>query len=342
MGTKKGILIYEAGNGKDNVGDYIQSLAALQFLGGRADVYLNREHLNDYSGEKVALIMNGWFTHKPENWPPSKDIVPFFISFHVNVVAHERLLTDEVVKYLKQYEPIGCRDKKTVELLGNKGIDAYFSGCLTLTLGETYSSDDKDDKVYFVDPKYDPLKKNMSLLGLAFILSANFKTIKTIALKLVNATDFKSLLRTANFYKSYSEHFTDDILTSAEYIKHADRNAVFKDEEAKFDYSKVLLAKYAKAKLVVTSRLHCALPSLGMGTPMIYIDDVNQFEVSSCRLGGLLELANVIDYDKGKMTPRFKWENGKISSSTKITNRPDYLKLKAGLMAKVREFVKSI
>ena len=50
-----------------------------------------------------------------------------------------------------------------------------------------------------------------------------------------------------------------------------------------------LLKKYAKAEMVVTSRIHCALPCTGMGTPVIYVDNAGLEEVHRCRLYGLLK-----------------------------------------------------
>jgi len=64
--VKYGLLTYRM----ENIGDEIQSIAARQFL-PRVDVYVERDSLNKVvSDEKIKLIMNGWFTHKPENWPP--------------------------------------------------------------------------------------------------------------------------------------------------------------------------------------------------------------------------------------------------------------------------------
>lgn len=340
MSIKKGVLVYESGFRKDNVGDYVQSLAALQFLGGKADVYLNRELLNDYTGKPVALIMNGWFTHHPESWPPSKDILPYFISFHLNVLAQGHFLnTPQIVDYLKQHAPIGCRDRKTAEVLNAKGIDAYFSGCLTLTLGETYANPQKDRKVYFVDTKYEAIKRDTSLVGFSWILLTKYNTIKTISQRRSGFTNLRWMIRAASFYKSYSPYFTDDVLTEAEYIKHADPLKTYADEDEKLEYARELLRKYAKAAFVVTSRVHCALPSVGMGTPAIYVNDVNQGEVSECRMDGLLELFNVIDFKDGKLTPRFEWDDAKIGFGTKLGNSPAYLKLKQGLMSKVNAFV---
>lgn len=343
MGVKNGVLIYEAGNGKDNVGDYVQSLAALQFFGNKADTYLNRELLNEYTGEEVALIMNGWFTHQPQNWPPAKAILPFFISFHLNVLAQDHFLnTPAIVDYLKRHAPIGTRDRKTAEVLNAKGIDAYFSGCLTLTLGETYTDSNKDGKVYFVDPKYDPIKRDRSLITLGGLLLTKYSTIKVIAQKLVQSTSLRSMIRVANFYRSYSPHFTDEVLTGAEYIKHADPLKTYADEDEKFEYAKYLLGKYARAAFVVTSRVHCALPSLGMGTPVVYVNDLNQGVVSECRLDGILELFNIIDFEDSKTTSRFSWGKGKIGFNTKLSNPTTYLKLKEGLMAKTKAFVQTL
>ena len=55
-----------------------------------------------------------------------------------------------------------------------------------------------------------------------------------------------------------------------------------------------LLNKYARAKLVITSRIHCALPCLAMGTPVIFINGFDSF-VDSCRFDGIIELFNRID-----------------------------------------------
>src|SRR4051794_25557339 len=88
--------------GKFNVGDHIQSLAAKQYL-PRVDNYIYRDRLNeDNLRNETAAIMNGWYTYKPENWPPNKLINPLFVSFHLNAHYKDRLLGNkENVDYLK-------------------------------------------------------------------------------------------------------------------------------------------------------------------------------------------------------------------------------------------------
>jgi hypothetical protein len=52
--------------------------------------------------------------------------------------------------------------------------------------------------------------------------------------------------------------------------------------------AELLLEEYAKAKLVITSRLHCALPCLAFKTPVIFIHP----NLNDIRFSGLLELVN--------------------------------------------------
>ena len=39
----------------------------------------------------------------------------------------------DVIKWLNEYAPVGCRDTGTVEFFKSIGVEAYFSGCPTLT-----------------------------------------------------------------------------------------------------------------------------------------------------------------------------------------------------------------
>ena len=80
------------------------------------------------SGEEINLIMNGWWMERVKNFPPSSKINPVWISFHVSRPD----LIKNCKNYFKKQPPIGCRDQATVDLFQKNGIDAYFTGCLTL------------------------------------------------------------------------------------------------------------------------------------------------------------------------------------------------------------------
>ena len=138
----------------DNLGDEIQSLAAEQFL-PRLDGLIDRDiELNDVK-EPTFIIFNGWFKHGPDHWregaaeywPPSNQVQPGFFGFHI---AYPELLTAEFLEYCRKWAPMGCRDKGTMEMLQEKGIEAYFSRCLTLTF-PSREKDPSDSKVYIVE-----------------------------------------------------------------------------------------------------------------------------------------------------------------------------------------------
>lgn len=331
---KNGLLIYRTNpdTNRFNIGDYIQSLAAAQFF-DKIDMYVNREKLNEYYGDNLKLIMNGWFMHCQENWPPSPKINPLYVSFHLNSIAKEKLLNEESINHFKLFEPIGCRDNDTVKLLKSKGIDAYFSGCLTLTLSLKYKNDIRNNKIFFVDPYYH--KEKDKYLSYLLSLVRHYKIVKEISLKKYKNKTLKSLIKTAAFYQQYIKVFDKNTLLKAEYISHQVTDN-FDSEESKFEYAKSLLNEYCKANYIVTSRIHCALPCLSFETPVIYIDNVNQSEESYCRLNGLRDFFNIIKNDRGKMINKIT--HGKITSDSIFKNKSDHLVYKNKLINVCTEY----
>lgn len=120
-----------------NIGDEIQSVAACRFL-PQIDYYVSRERMDEFhseNSEKVKVIMNAWWMWQPNHFPPSSDIDPLFISFHLReAIRNKKFMTPDTIEYLKAHAPIGCRDKGTAKFFQENGIDSYFSGCLTMTL----------------------------------------------------------------------------------------------------------------------------------------------------------------------------------------------------------------
>ncbi|MBQ1528484.1 polysaccharide pyruvyl transferase family protein, partial [Candidatus Saccharibacteria bacterium] len=135
---KFGLFCYNT----ENIGDEVQSLAAKRFL-PQVDYYFDRDDIDATGikkGEKVKLIMNGWFTHKPENWPPKNSAIePLLVAMHVEQSALEGRVADAFIserskEFLKKFGPVGARNYPTLDLFKKNNIDAYFSGCVTLTL----------------------------------------------------------------------------------------------------------------------------------------------------------------------------------------------------------------
>ncbi|MEQ1161670.1 polysaccharide pyruvyl transferase family protein [Acinetobacter calcoaceticus] len=322
--NKFGILVYDDSRDFYNVGDYVQSLAAQGFF-GKADVFINRERSAEYKGEPVKMIMNGWYTHtRTDGWIPSEKINPLFVSFHLNNAAKESMLNDKGIKFLKKHAPIGCRDQNTVKELKAVGVDAYFTGCLTLTLDRYKKENVEREKIYIVDPLYNYPQKD-------YIMSHYKPLLKAV----LNGNIFK--------FNKTNQHltniFTKELLEKAEYIKqHLPGKGV--SYEQRFKLADELLEKYSKAKLVITSRIHCALPCLAMGTPVIYVNGFDDF-ADTCRFDGILDLFNRVDVDSktGEFSTNFEFDGEKISESVKIKNKEKYLELADALKKTCSDFV---
>lgn len=216
-----------------NLGDEIQSLAARQFL-PRVDTLFNRDSLSKAEADEPhLLIMNGFFTQIPPRkpFPPSKSIVPIFVSFHIAGTKEttRHFLSPSSIEYFKEHEPIGCRDRKTMEMLQSKGVDAFYSKCLTLTF-ERRQTSPENGKVF-----------------------------------LVNIDRFIPIPR--------------PIRSGAISVSHdvpADMSS-----ETKFRLAQELLDRYRnEAKLIITTRLHCALPCIAMGIPVIFFGNPAAYRVS--------------------------------------------------------------
>jgi hypothetical protein len=318
-----GLLTYEENKRFFNVGDNVQSLAAKQFL-PQVDTLVNREKMTDFKGERTKVILNGWFTHNIHNWVPNDNIDPLFVSFHINNTAAPFMLSEKGIAYLKKYEPIGCRDQFSADTLKAKGIDAYFTGCLTLTL-DTYKVDDSErgQDIYIVDPLYSYQTTEKA-----------FYSIKRFLRSVQNGSIFKIGKR-----GQHLKNFIDaDLLKNAKYEIQEPPSGKYTDEE-KFAMAEDLLNKYARAKLVITSRIHCALPCLAMGTPVIFVNGFDSF-VDSCRFDGILELFNRIDVNAktGEFTSNFGLD-GKITKDTMVKNLGKHHALAEPLKERCRKFI---
>lgn len=322
-----------------NIGDYIQALAASQFL-PHVDGFVNREQLKSYEEDECKIIMNGWYMHNTHQWPPSPKIHPLFVSVHFNSTAKQALFSKESLNYLKKYEPIGCRDTQTRDMLIEHGIRAYFSGCLTLTLGYKYKSQKKTDKIYFVDPYFITHWDIKMVIKNALYLLLNYSAIKIISEKHPEPKKgLRKKMILTTFYREYKKYFSKETLLNAEYI--CQQSIFYKEqiasEEARILEAERLVTLYSKAKFVVTSRIHCALPCLGLDTTVIFTENKQQTEVSSCRFGGLKDFFNVLSWDKDHLVAMFDYEGSIMDIQNKSIHKDYANKLRDLCINWVRE-----
>ena len=273
------------------------------------------------------------------------------------------MFSKEGIDYFRKFAPIGCRDTGTLELFKKYDIPCFFSGCLTLTLGENYINKHDSKKCIFVDPYYEFIRNKEGKYSVKTLLKTIFygiknlskikrlwKIFKYIGYYLDESFLLKFIRRFLNisaFYKTYSSMFDDSLLFSAQYETHSINNTIK-------NYSALILAEkyiktYSSASLIVTSRIHCALPCLGIETPVIFVTSENLESIdkpirSPGRFGGLLNLMRVIYFKDNSLytdDEELLKITGKINLNTNITNKRDYTILRNKLIEVCKEFMKN-
>jgi hypothetical protein len=137
--------------------------------------------------------------------------------------------------WLKQHGPVGCRDPATVKLMSHLGVEAFDSGCLTLSLKRVFPTQKPREQVWVVDPS-----------------------------SLQEVTDLHNFSTRSHV----SSKFCDDFLReeSADYRiawTIGQRNEILKVLD--------FVNEYSEAKVLITSRLHAALPASTRGTPVVFL-----------------------------------------------------------------------
>ena len=228
-----------------NLGNEIQSIASRRFL-PEIDCYVDHEKLNEFDeAEDVKLIMNGFYLDCFDAWPPTRNINPLLISMHFrnNEDIKKVIFSKESKDFLNDFGPVGCRDLHSVDFLNDNGVEAYFSGCLTLTL-DSGSRKGFDDEIedYIV---------------------VNLDNPEEILPFLKSKTDKKIYVINQDFQPDYATAFPGQIGRSLYNFTS------YYTVDEKFYLAENLLKVYENAVCVITDRLHCALPSLALKTPVL-------------------------------------------------------------------------
>ena len=149
--AKFGVLVHRPLSGVLNIGDYIQAIAVRDALGLREFDYVQREQLSSYAGTPQRVVGQSWYSTTPGGWPPAAplDFLPF--AMHITPRSYPWFETPAATSALNSLGPIGCRDMVTLDYLRGRGIDSYFSGCLTLTLNPPEKAIRAPTSIYLVD-----------------------------------------------------------------------------------------------------------------------------------------------------------------------------------------------
>lgn len=224
-----------------NIGDCIQNIAVENIYRKIGVVptdliQINRDELPSYSGPMAHLVMQSWFGHTNGTFPLpwSDNIIPIFLGFHINSSngGRDMFVAANVPEKMQNFEPIGCRDRNTRDFLRGFGLDAYFSGCLTLTF-------DKRDKM--------PTGG-----GKTFVVDLNPKALERLPKRIRKHADFSI----THLYQFNNYPISENDATNFE-------NAA----------RKILQRYHDEAGLIITSRIHVAMPCVAMGIPVVFITD---------------------------------------------------------------------
>ena len=210
----------------NNLGDQMQIIAIDNIyrqmgINLKDVVYIDMQELGTYQGEYVVLPYTMPLVDYREGGLSGR-FSPYIIPVFLGISMIKEKLLPEEIEYLRKYEPIGCRDELTLNLMRRYHISCYLHGCVTVTLPKR-EKEPVNPKVYIVD---------------------------------VN--------------EKYLEQIPSDILKNAQFRTHM-RNDILDDpkKEAIRQYKEYI----NNAGLVVTSLLHCSVPCMAAGIPVILLKE---------------------------------------------------------------------
>jgi hypothetical protein len=197
------------------------------------------------------------------------------------------------VQHFRNHGPIGARDRKTLFMLRAAGIPSYYSGCFTAGIKRRGSSSQPDGRLLVVDGIDHPLSDT---------------AVETIGRRL-------------GMQPRRISHDPEGLdLPFSDYARESMLRAGG------------LLRTYCSSACVVTTKIHCALPCLAMGVPVILVHPNPAEE----RLAPASEFLKVVSLEKldslhagdsrllnsGKLQQRREWISGFISEAVACGGNP--------------------
>lgn len=287
---KYGLLYYKD---TDNIGDDIQTYAQERFL-PHVDYLVDRENLEMFvpdKKEKVKVIMNAWYIHDMFNFDISPYIEPLYISMFLKRIPYKGGITVDT-DYLND------------NILNS--LKKY---------GPVGTRDIHTKKVL------DKLKVPNYFSGCMTLTINKFSNIKK-----------EDYIVTVGLKEHEIEYIRKK--TNRKIVKFVQdvKKGSFSDESWEQRRKRVedVLKLYQGAHLVITTKLHCSLPCLALGTPVLLLYDTS-FPENEDRIGTYLSYLNYIK--------REDFLNSDIDFENPKENSNKYLKLRQQLEEKCVEFV---
>lgn len=280
-------------NDTENLGDDVQTYAAEKYL-PRVDYIIDRDSITSFipkEKEYVATIMNAWWMNKKFNWPPSPYIYPKMISMHFS-----------------HYDTIYNIDQKHITTgYGKEYLKKYEPiGCRDVYTEKLLK--DNGIKSYF----------------------SGCMTLTIDKIENVEKEDYILLVDVEDeIYEKIKSMTQKEIIRITNNRNREEYAKLGWDERRKnvIEYLKTI----QKASLVITPRLHTALPSLAVQTPVLMID----YSLNNDRTGSFLKLLY-------KTTKSEIMENElKYDINNPKENKRDYLEIRSKVEEECFDFIKN-
>ncbi len=200
-----------------------------------------------------------------------------------------------------------------MEILKEHGIKTYFSGCLTLLYKKSYlfkNSPPEASGVLVTDP-FDRLKPSV-------VFSYN----PVVLLRQILKYPIKLL-----FYKLAMKRLSNALSKSIlpiQYISQIIDNQTLNNYDSK-KLAEDYVRKIASAKVVITSRIHTALPATAMRFPVIFLNGGLNHINHKSRLSGLLNYFEICSSKdlKNIDIQRIKPKNNHLGLSERLKSTID-------------------
>ena len=289
---KYGLLYFKETN---NIGDDIQTYAASRFL-PKIDYMIDREHIEEFVPKKreyVSTIMNAWYVHDIYNFNFSPYINPLYISMFFKKIPY----TDGI------------------------------------TIGVDYLTNNIKDSL----KKHGPIgcrdvhtKKIMDEIG----VESYFSGCMTLTLDRLNDEPREDYIVVVGLSNEEVKYIKNRTKRQVIVFKQDVAYGSFKDETWNERKKRVeeTLDLYGKAHMVITTKLHCSLPCLAIGTPVLLLYDTS-FPENKDRIGTYIQYLNYVD--------RKEFTRKNINFEKPAKNKNNHMKLRNELIKKCQSFIEN-
>lgn len=261
----------------ENLGDDIQCYAALQYL-PQVDYVIDRENIDAFvpnEKEYVYAILNGWYQHKKYNFPISPYIYPKLVAMHFT-----QFDPYDIVSSNNSYDYLEGFAKKVMSQFGSIGCRDY---------GTLEALKEKGYDCYF-------------------------SGCLTLTIDQIDKVCKKPYICLVDLDEKIVEYIKNNTNMEVKVMTHeVDPNEYSKlSFEQRMNNVKDYLTIYQNASLVITNRLHVALPCLALETKVIlvyydcfkdrletfkdYVTNISEEELLSTSIEELLKIENPTKY----------------------------------------------